>query len=290
MRELLCNCPICTGGGILLHQGCRDDSKIDVYRCPDCGTKFLSTVDRENDYENGFMYEKDSLSDLDIEQRLQIFSEDDVRRFEMVKTICSGKNVLDFGCGFGGFLHRISQVAASCCGVDLGKDERSYLKNKGIRCFKLIEDTKEKYDVITLFHVFEHLSDPRRWLDKFSQYLVSGGYLIIEVPHADDVLLSLYESTKFADFTYWSAHLFLYTIKSLSMIIEECGKYSIESAGQIQRYPLANHLMWLAKGLPGGHNKWNFLDSEELNKAYVRKLQELQMCDTLFFVLRRNEW
>ena len=106
--------------------------------------------------------------------------------------------------------------------------------------------------------------------------------MIIEVPNADDALLSLYENNEFADFTYWSAHLFLYTIKSLSMIIEECGKYSIESVGQVQRYTFANHLMWLAKGLPGGHNKWDFLDSEELNMSYAKKLQELQMCDTLF--------
>lgn len=124
------------------------------------------------------------------------------------------------------------------------------------------------------------------WLDKFSEYLGPDGILIIEVPHADDILLSLYECEKFADFTYWSAHLFLYTIKGLSLLIEQCGKYTIESAGQIQRYTIANHLMWLAKGLPGGHDKWSYLDSEELNAAYAKKLQELQMCDTLFFILK----
>lgn len=278
------------GGGKLIHRGTRDDNNIDVFRCRDCGTKFLSIADRENnyDYENGLMYENDPLSDYDIVQRLQVFQEDDMRRYEMVKEICSGKRILDFGCGFGGFLNYISQVADSYCGVDLGKDERNYLNNKGIRCLRTIEEATEKYDVITLFHVFEHLSDPRGWLNKFSEYLISGGYLIIEVPHADDALLSLYENNEFADLTYWSAHLFLYTIKSLSMIIKECGKYSVESAGQVQRYTLANHLMWLAKGMPEGHNKWDFLDSEELNMAYTKKLQELQKCDTLFFVLRRN--
>lgn len=109
--------------------------------------------------------------------------------------------------------------------------------------------------------------------------------MILEVPNADDILLSLYESSSFADFTYWSAHLFLYTDKSLSMIIEENGKYWIESASQIQRYTIANHLMWLAKGLPGGHNEWAILDNKELNEAYYEKLRELKMCDTLFILL-----
>ncbi len=272
-------------GPFLTHKGTRDNPLIDVYRCGECGTKFLSMEDK-NDYENGFMYETNNLSNLDIEERLRRFQEDDVRRFDMVKNICAGKKVLDFGCGFGGFLQRISTVAEVCYGIDLGTDERNYLNSKGIKCYKYIEEIKGKFDVITLFHVFEHLSNPKDWLDKFSEYLDEGGTLILEIPHADDVLLSLYESSCFANFTYWSAHLFLYTDKSISMVIEENGKYWIESAKQIQRYTIANHLMWLAKGLPGGHKEWDFLDSKELNEAYYKKLRELKMCDTLFYTLK----
>lgn len=286
MDEKELKCPICFGTGILIHKGTRDNSKIDVYQCHNCGTKFLDKTEQENDYENGFMYEKNQLSDLDIEQRLQVFQSDDVRRYERVKNICAAKKVLDFGCGFGGFLNCISSVTDSYCGVELGGSEREYLREKGIKCFKAIEESNEKYDVITLFHTFEHLSRPQLWLNKFSEYLSQDGYLIIEVPNADDILLSLYESNAFADFTYWSAHLFLYTARSLSVLIEECGKYRIESAEQVQRYTIANHLMWLAKGKPGGHHEWDMLDSKELSASYTRKLQELQMCDTLFFVLR----
>lgn len=279
-------CPICRGGSKLVHKGTRDDQNIDVNQCSVCETKFLSVVDRQNDYENGFMHETFPLSDLNIEERLKLGSNDDIRRFEMVKDKCRGKRILDFGCGFGGFLHYISEVADSYSGVELGKQERKYLNGKGITCFKNIEECTGKFDVITLFHVFEHLNDPRMWLNKLVDYLVKGGYLIIEVPNANDILLSLYENEAFADFTYWSAHLFLYTIKSLSMLINECGKYNIISAGQVQRYPIANHLMWLAKGKPGGHNIWKFLDTDDLNKAYETKLAELEMCDTLFFVLQ----
>jgi 2-polyprenyl-3-methyl-5-hydroxy-6-metoxy-1,4-benzoquinol methylase len=171
----------------------------------------------------------------------------------------------------------------------LGKCERDYLNNQGIRCFRTIDECDEKFDAITLFHTFEHLANPTQWLNKYNDYLNEEGYLIIEVPNANDILLSLYECEKFADFTYWSAHLFLYTKKSLSMIIESTGKYDIISAGQVQRYPLANHLMWLAKGLPGGQVKWEMLNSPELDGAYFDKLKELDMCDTLFFVLRKKK-
>lgn len=279
-------CPICLSGGTLVHKGVRDNCKIDVYQCCKCGTKYLSVTDKENDYENGFMHGTDKLSEQCINEKLISLDRDDARRYNMVKDICINKRVLDFGCGFGGFLQYILEVAKSCCGVELGKQEREWCKNKRNQCFRTIDECEDKFDVITLFHVFEHLDNPQMWLNKFSEYLVEDGYLIIEVPNGNDVLLSLYESEKFADFTYWSAHLFLYNIQSLSMIIKKCDKFNVISAGQIQRYPLSNHLMWLAKGLPGGHNEWSYLDSKELDAAYAKKLEELEMSDTLFFILQ----
>lgn len=288
MGGKILKCPICGGGVCTIHKGTRDDAAIDVYSCNECGTKFLSELDKKNDYENGFMYETNGLSKQGIDERLCSCRDDDMRRFNMVKDICFGKSVLDFGCGFGGFLQNISQTAVSCKGVELGKTERQYLIGKGMTVYKNLDECSEKFDVITLFHVFEHLNTPKMWLEKYSDYLTEGGYLIIEVPNANDALLSLYESRQFADFTYWSAHLFLYTIKSLAMLIEEVGRYDIVSAGQVQRYSIANHLMWLAKEVPGGHKKWECLDSEELNEAYTDKLKKLQMCDTLFFVLRKK--
>ena len=281
-------CRICGGGGTLVHKGTRDNDLVDVYMCKECGTRYLSITDVENDYENGFMYETNNLSDLNVDERLRLFRDDDIRRYNMVKKLCLGKKVLDFGCGFGGFLKYISKIAKLCSGVELGRQEREYLNRKGIYCFKTIEESEQKFDIITLFHTFEHLSNPEAWLNKFAEYMEEDGYLIIEVPNGNDALLSLYQSERFADFTYWSAHLFLYTIRSLSMIIERSGQFNIISAGQVQRYPLANHLMWLAKGVPGGQNKWNNLNSKELNAVYARKLEELEMCDTLFFILQKT--
>lgn len=285
-------CEICGknfGGGVEpIHKGTRDKEYIDVYECPQCGTKFLydNGSGNDNNYEAGFMYATNNLSTMAIEERLKLFEADDVRRYHRTKDLCSGKQVLDFGCGFGGFLQNMQRSAASVSGVDLGHDEREYLSGKGFKCTKTIDEYNEKFDVITLFHTFEHLPEPRMWLNKFSEYLNKGGILIMEVPNANDALLSLYKCEKFADFTYWSAHLFLYTEEGLEKVIEDTGKYEIISKEQIQRYSVANHLKWLAAGEPGGHNSWSFMDSEPLNRAYAEKLAELKMCDTLFFILR----
>lgn len=289
MNRCMQVCPICGGEHLgLAHKGTRDNDTISVYACYECGTKFLSSIDGNNDYENGFMYATSPETDDDIEKVLSSTESDDIRRVEMIKDICRNKKVLDFGCGYGGFLKHIMKTAYMCKGVELGRRERKYVNEMGITCFKSIDDYNERFDVITLFHVFEHLKDPKMWLEKYSNYLLENGYLIIEVPNANDALLSLYESAAFADFTYWSAHLFLYTVKSLSGVIEQINKFDIISAGQVQRYSIANHLMWLSKGLPGGHKKWEFLDTKELNKLYSEQLSKQQMCDTLFFVLQKR--
>lgn len=90
----------------------------------------------------------------------------------------------------------------------MGRNEREYVNSKGIVCHRSIEECEETYDVITMFYVLEHLQDPEGWLKKCGSNLTESGLLIIEVLHADDAFLSLYENEKFADFTYWSAHLF----------------------------------------------------------------------------------
>lgn len=284
-------CDVCGGNGELIHKGVRDREDVDVYKCLKCETKFLvSSNTLKNDYESGFMYsETHTLSPLSIEERLKEFEPDDVRRYNMVKEMCINKKVLDFGCGFGGFLSKIKNAAKTAVGVELSEVERNYLNERGIMCERALDDVEGKFDVITLFHVFEHLQNPQEWLLKFNEKLSPGGKLVIEVPNANDVLLSRYENEKFADFTYWSAHLVLYTTESLESLIKRVGGFEIVNSTQLQRYSIGNHLYWLAKGKPGGHKIWEDVESDALNTAYGERLRELKMCDTIFMVLESKE-
>ena len=280
-------CDICGGESVLIHSGTRDDPSINVYECKICHTKQLDIINN-NDYENGFMNGKKTMSNDEINERIKECRIDDLRRASSIAEWCNDKTVLDFGCGFGGFIDAISSIAKRVSGVELGLAEREYLIQKGIDVHKDISELDNQFDVITLFHVFEHLKEPREWLRIISEHLKDGGVLFIEVPNSNDALLSLYKCDDFADFTYWSAHLYLYTIDSLTMIINDNGSFDIESDGQVQRYPLANHLYWLASGKPGGQKVWGKLSSKELEKQYYMALSELGLCDTLFFRLRKK--
>ena len=280
-------CDICGAKSFFVHSGTRDNPSIDVYECSKCHTKQLDKI-IENDYANGFMNGKNSMSFEEITTRLDECRDDDKRRAAMVLPWIKNKTILDFGCGFGGFISFVSDIVKSVSGVELGNDELDYMLGQGYDVKKSILEYDNQFDVITMFHVFEHLRNPIEWLSIISEKLRKDGLLFIEVPNANDALLSLYNNSSFEDFTYWSAHLYLYTKESLRNVINGNGNFMIEDEGQVQRYPLANHLYWLSNGKPGGQKKWSFLNTDEVNTAYKTLLEKQDMCDTLFFRIRKK--
>jgi hypothetical protein len=113
----------------------------------------------------------------------------------------------------------------------------------------------------------------------------TGQKLIIEVPSASDALLTLYESDAFSKFTYWSCHLYLFTEDNLKTLAEKAGFSALEMI-QYQRYPLANHLHWLAKGKPGGQHAWEMFNVPELMRQYENVLKEKKICDTVIGIFQ----
>ena len=75
--------------------------------------------------------------------------------------------------------------------------------------------------------------------------------------------------------------MFLFNPYTLGKLIELAG-LKLRWVKQVQRYSLANHLYWLAKGQPGGHTIWDkIIDSPQLNELYAHQLASLGKCDTL---------
>lgn len=149
-----------------------------------------------------------------------------------------------------------------------------------------IDQCDRKLDVITLFHVIEHLEYPLQILEDCKRYLNKGGKIVIETPNANEALLTLYHSKEFADFTYWSPHIFLYNEENLIALAQNSG-FNIAWSMQVQRYPLANHLYWLAEGKLGGQAVYDFLNCVELNEKYEKILSEKMLCDTLLICLEK---
>jgi len=256
----------------------RDRNDIKVLECEKCTLVFLSSFEHISDefYEDsGMMNGK-----VNIKKYRQQSIVDDRRRYNDMKNKIIDKKVLDFGCGAGGFLHLANDLCEEIHGVELDRTLNKIINEEGIKCYSNIDELEEKYDVITLFHVVEHLVNPIETLEKLKKHLKPNGILLIEVPNADDALLTLFNSETFATFTYWSCHVYLYNDFTLKSLLKNAG-YSVKAVKQIQRYPLSNHLYWLSKGLPGGHNHFGILDNPLLRQSYESSLAALGICDTI---------
>jgi len=285
MKQKLCY--LCKSKKYSLRPGrVRDAQNLEIRECNKCGLVFLSTdahIDIKH-YENSGMFGSKLPS---IDEVLKTTSVDDNRRFETLKEIIVNKSLLDFGCGSGGFLIKARNLAKNVAGVELEKRVRSYWLGK-LKIYGNLSSIKEKYDVITAFHVIEHLNDPRKTIRELLSILTKSGRLIIEVPSSDDALLTLYKCKSFQKFTYWSHHLYLFNSSTLSKIAKQAGAL-ITGIKQIQRYPLSNHLYWLSNGKPGGHAKWKFFETDVLHEAYSSALSSLGKCDTILAFLEKKD-
>lgn len=269
------------------HRGTRDNPALNVIECAACG---LVTLDSHR-HIDPHHYEQSGMHDdqpLPMEEWLRMTEGDDARRVRAHARAMSGRRVLDLGAGACGFVQMIQnqRIASSIAGVEPERRVREYWGSK-LELYDSLEAAPGAYDVITAFHVFEHLPDPRGMLASIRQRLAPGGSAIIEVPSASDALLTLYRSRAFQSFTYWSQHLFLFTAATLRILAQQAGFQRVR-VEQLQRYPLANHLHWLLRRKPGGHQRWSALDTPLLNAPYARVLGALGRCDTLTAYVTRD--
>lgn len=208
-------------------------------------------------------------------------NDDTQRRFRDYANLVRGKRWLDVGAGSGAMLDALGPLAVSHAAVEPQDTAARFLRELGHTVHGSLDDVPAAgFDVVTLFHVFEHLTDPLALLTSAFDRMAAGGRLVIEVPHARDLLISFARNEAFCRHTFWSEHLFLHTRETLRALVAAAGFRVIAVRG-VQRYPVANHLHWLSQGQPGGHVAWNMLVDERLDGAYADVLARLDLTDTL---------
>ena len=240
----------------LFHKGVRDNPNIDVYRDSLSGVIYINDFYVGNDEYLMGDYRDDC---LDEKQRI-FFPHMDFSRHSYCKRRVSdfspyyiGKDILDFGCGHGDFLLATKDLAKSSSGVELQSNLKDHLNSLGVRVENSISAFQDDcIDSLFLLHSFEHLEDPLELLFDLKSKIRKNGHIIIEVPSANDFLISVLQEKSYIDFVLWSQHLILHTETSLRRFLEYSGYHNIFIKG-LQRYPLSNHLHWITHKRPGGH-------------------------------------
>src|SRR5688572_23960026 len=187
VKDLLIEMGICKEETIVPYfPRVRDREDVAVLKCRQSGVIFLS---RSDHMDISHYSEKADFSYWGAQDRkaaLVSGMADAERRHEQFKSIIANKIWLDVGTGAGGILDFLSPVAKETAAVEPQEAAKNYLNEIGYATYSSVDDVEDgKYEVVTLFHVLEHLTDPIDTLKAIKMKMVKGGKIIIEIPHAN---------------------------------------------------------------------------------------------------------
>ena len=207
------------------------DSQKEVFslvQCESCGLvrtdPFLSGEELSGYYSQDYYGDTSAKFTPLIEDLIVLFNR--VRDRVLTKRLPSNvrKRLLDVGSGRGCFLKAMSSYGFECYGL-----ERSDFKQDANLPYELfcgeIQDLPMPsgyFDAVTIWHVFEHLEDPRSALEYVFKLLKPGGFIVLAVPD-----FSSWQSKWFG--RHWfhldlPRHLHHFTAQWLSDQLSKAGK------------------------------------------------------------------
>jgi 2-polyprenyl-3-methyl-5-hydroxy-6-metoxy-1,4-benzoquinol methylase len=141
--------------------------------------------------------------------------------------IRDGSRVLDVGCGAGEFVCLLRHRGIDAHGIEPGEEYAEFSRRVlGIPITTAAVDAAgiepESQDLVTMFHVLEHVADPTRTLAMVRGWIRRGGLLVVEVPNVDSTVQAPRHRFHFA-------HLYSFNAATLGAIGEAAGLRLVES-------------------------------------------------------------
>ena len=136
----------------------------------------------------------------------------------------ANKTVCDIGAGTGDFLSFVRKRGWSVEGVEPNRMARGKASEKKIQLKEQLDDILQqgqKFEVVTLWHVLEHLPDLEEQIKKLIQLLDKEGTLLIAVPNFKSYDANYYQN-------FWAAydvprHLWHFSQKAIATIFAKHG-------------------------------------------------------------------
>lgn len=137
-----------------------------------------------------------------------------------------GGRILDIGCGSGGYLAFLADLGWACEGIEQGPNSRRYAQQElGLTVhsdLRQLRDFPDRcFDVVTMWHVIEHLSDPAATLREIGRILKPDGLLLLRTPNVRS-----WESWLFGGNWYGldpPRHLCLFSPVTMERLLRQCG-------------------------------------------------------------------
>lgn len=193
--EYLAACPICTEQSLSPYASCRDytvsHETFKLQQCDRCG--FVFTNPRPQEAELTRYYQSEEyISHSDSSKRLIDRAYKIARSFTLKwklalitrHSLTKPTSILDYGCGTGSFLHACKEQGMHIAGVEPAENARAIATEQaGTSIAPNIQTVRGTFDVITLWHVLEHIVHLEETLKHLKNRLNQNGTIFIAVPN-----------------------------------------------------------------------------------------------------------
>lgn len=178
------SCPLCSSNeSTVFHTW----PEFEVRTCSSCGFRFTNLDAWSYPYSGIDYYEINMSNNIAQNQSHPHIS----RRISDITKYVSGGRALDLGCGLGEVSVLLSARGFSAVGLDESANAINALRQRfpqvDWRCGLASELLPQlgQFDVITLYHVLEHIPHPVEALREVMKALRPGGIIVIEVPNME---------------------------------------------------------------------------------------------------------
>lgn len=202
-----------------------------IVSCNDCGFKF--TNPRPEDCVLGNYYKAEEyISHTNTKKGLVnklyhlVRTRTLKKKLNLVRSYVSRGTILDYGCGTGMFLNVCKNAGWESYGMEPDDEARKIASAANLNLFSDKSRintyiTDKKFNVITLWHVLEHVTDMDETLSFFKNRLDKNGVLIIAVPNHVS-----FDAKHYGE--YWAAydvprHLHHFEKKTIQQLVENKG-------------------------------------------------------------------
>lgn len=191
--------------------------------CASCGLgktePFLDESEFKKIYSSTYREEDSRRFFAPLESLIKVLR---VQRCKTIERLGKKGRILDVGCGRGDFLLLMKERGWTPTGLELDERVERHGKSIGmdLRSGSLdsVKFPDNHFDVVTFWHVFEHLRNPEWVLKECRRILKPGGLLLISVPNAGSLQARL--SGKHWFHLDPPFHLYHYSLQNIKKLIE----------------------------------------------------------------------
>jgi 2-polyprenyl-3-methyl-5-hydroxy-6-metoxy-1,4-benzoquinol methylase len=236
-------CPICDKTETKRYLSTKDffltQEKFDIVQCTNCNFLFTDPIPKIEHlyrYYDSPEYTSHGLKKPSLTGRIyQIIRKINIKnKYNLINKHQNDGHILDVGCGTGELLKYFKNKGWSATGIEPADVARDYaIEKHGLDVYaeaKLLEFNNDTFDVISMWHVLEHVYHLNDRLEQLKRVLKTNGYLVIAVPNIES-----YDAAYYGQ--YWAGldvprHLYHFSKQTLSRLISN-HKFEI-----ISMYPM----------------------------------------------------